>query len=136
MYALAVPRQAHVEKFFKDICPVNDVVVLEIAVSSLHKWDVLGNTSFDFLTQLCGLVPLECYRAVDQAADVGMLARTVLYDATLLARVAARGEQHSAASPWGWTKFWRALNYGEVATRSRILHAARATCRIHATAPR
>ena len=39
--------QSHVERYFRDIAQVTDVVAMEVAVSNALAWDLVGCTPFD-----------------------------------------------------------------------------------------
>ena len=83
--------QTHVERFFKDIATVAVVVELEVAIAAALHWDVVGCTAYDVLSQLCGLVPVECYADAAAPLDGPAFARDILEGATDLARGALKG---------------------------------------------
>ena len=83
--------QSHVERYFRDIAQVTDVVVMEVAVSVALAWDLVGCTPFDFLSQLCGLVPPEAAQGLFGIPDAHTLGRVLLKESVGLARLAASG---------------------------------------------
>lgn len=82
-------RMSHVERYFRDIAQVADVVAMEVAVSNALAWDLVGCTPFDFLSQLCGLVPAEATKGLFGFQDAATLGRVLLKDSVCLARLAA-----------------------------------------------
>lgn len=82
-------RMSHVERYFRDIAQVTDVVVMEVAVSVALAWDLVGCTPFDFLSQLCGLVPPEAAQGLFGIPDAHTLGRVLLKESVGLARLAA-----------------------------------------------
>jgi hypothetical protein len=86
-----------VERYFRDIAQVTDVVAMEVAVSNALAWDLVGCTPFDFLSQLCGLVPAEATKGLFGFQDAATLGRVLLKDSVCLARLAASG----ACAWWG-----------------------------------
>ena len=88
---MCVAVQSHVERYFRDIAQVTDVVVMEVAVSVALAWDLVGCTPFDFLSQLCGLVPPEAAQGLFGIPDAHTLGRVLLKESVGLARLAASG---------------------------------------------